>query len=586
MYSGYGDQRLREDSTSKCVVLFEYIGLTFALKWIVDGYGTMLLEMEQQLHGVIPDIVVAPVGVGSFAQAVTSHSKSCGRSTKVVTVEPDAAPCLWNSLQTQKFEPISTSKTIMTGMNCGTVSSISWPILQAGVDAALTISDWEAHEAVEYLSSVGVSAGPCGASALSALRYISQHNPGCIGLSEDSVVVIFCTEGARPYDTPKIVSIDDPVKLTQILVQIDSSNPNMARSGGAGEGEIADYITAWLNHRDIEVYRLERTPGRPSIVGRVKGQGGGKSLLFNGHIDTVTTAGYTGNALAGEVRDGSIFGRGAFDMKAGVAASLLALSHAKTTTLRGDVIVAAVADEEYLSGGTEEVLDAGWTADAAIVSEPTFLDAVLAHKGFVWFEVEVMGKAAHGSRPEFGTDAICKAGHFLVELDKYSQGILNGPQNASLGTGSIHASLIQGGEEPSSYPASCTITVERRTVPGETTSSVEAEIRSILERIRTTVPDFKYDLRMGMSRPPYEVDKSNPFVIEALKNIKKAIDRPVTVRSEKFWTDCALLSEKGIPALLFGVDGGGAHAAVEWATVDSVQKVADALRLIMLGFCK
>ncbi|KAH7378606.1 tryptophan synthase beta subunit-like PLP-dependent enzyme [Cadophora sp. MPI-SDFR-AT-0126] len=171
----------------------------------VNGYGTMLLEMEQQLHGVIPDIVVAPVGVGSFAQAVTSHSKSRGRTTKVVTAEPDAAPCLWKSLQTQECVPVSTSKTIMTGMNCGTVSYISWPTLQAGVDAALTFSDWEAHEDVEYLASVGVSAGPCGASTLSALRYISQHDPGCIGLSEDSVAVIFYTEGERPYDSPILV---------------------------------------------------------------------------------------------------------------------------------------------------------------------------------------------------------------------------------------------------------------------------------------------------------------------------------------------------------------------------------------------
>ncbi|KAH8585772.1 tryptophan synthase beta subunit-like PLP-dependent enzyme [Bisporella sp. PMI_857] len=488
-------------------------------QWIIDGYGTMLLETEQQLHGVTPDLVVVPVGVGSFAQAVTSHSKSSGRSTRVVTVEPDAAPCLWNSLQTQNFGPISTSKTIMTGMSCGTVSSISWPILQAGVDVALTISDWEAHKAVQYLSSVGVSAGPCGAATLAALQYIGHNSPASVGLSEDSIVVIFCTEGARPYNTPRDVSIDDPVKLTQALVQIDSSNPSLSR-GGAGETAIADYISEWLNHRDIEVHRLEKGPGCPSIVGRVKGQGGGKSLLFNGHIDTVTTAGYTGDALAGEVRDGSVFGQGAFDMKARVAASLLSLSQARK---------AADANEEYLSAGTEKVLDAEWTADAAIISEPTPLEAIVAHKGFVWFEVEILGSAAHGSRPDLGLDAICKAGHFLVELDKYSQGILNGPQHPSLGTGSIHASLIQGGADPSSYPASCTTTIEWRTVPGETTSYVEDEIRTILERIRSRVPDFKYHLRMGMSRPPYEVDKSNPFVIGTLNNIETAIGRPVIV---------------------------------------------------------
>ncbi|RDW91823.1 hypothetical protein BP5796_01217 [Coleophoma crateriformis] len=555
-------------------------------QWIVDGYSTMLVEVDQQLHGVIPDLVVVPVGVGSFAQAVTSYNKSKGRSTRVLTVESDAAPCLWKSLQTRTCESILTSKTIMNGMNCGTVSSIAWPILQSGVDAALTISDSESHEAVQYLSSVGVSAGPCGAATLAALQHISRHDPTCVGLSEESVVVIFCTEGQRTYNVPRDVSINDPVKLTQALVQIDSSNPSLSREGGAGEAAIADYISSWLNHRDIEVFRLEKRPGRPSVVGRVKGQGGGKSLLFNGHIDTVTTAGYAGEALAGELKDGSVFGRGAFDMKAGIAASLVALAHAKTAVLRGDVIIAAVADEEYLSAGTEEFLEAGWTADAAIVSEPTGLDMVLAHKGFVWFEVEIIGKAAHGSRPEYGVDAICNAGHFLVELDKHSRDILNGPPHPSLGTGSIHASLIQGGEEPSSYPASCTITVERRTVPGETPSTVEDEIQTILQQIQARVPDFQYDLRMGMSRSPYEVDKSNPFVLEAAKHIEIATGCPVVTRPEKFWTDCALLSEKGIPALLFGVDGGGAHANVEWATVDSINKVADALRRLMLAHCQ
>lgn len=548
----------------------------------------MLLEMEQQLNGGTPDLVVVPVGVGSFAQAVTTHSKSSGRSTRVLTVEPDTAPCLWSNLQTQQFEPITTSKTIMTGMNCGTVSSIAWPMLQAGVDAALTVSDWEAHEAGKYLSSIGISAGPCGAATLAALQYVASQSPTSLGLSQDSVIVLFCTEGNRPYDSPGDVSIDDPVKLTQALIQIDSSNPSLSRDGGAGEGAIADYITAWLSHRDIEVHRLEKRVGRPSIIGRVKGQGGGKSLLFNGHIDAVTNVGYTGDPLAGEVRDGSIFGRGAFDMKAGIAASLLALSHARKAAvqLRGDVILAAVADEEYLSAGTEEFLDAGWTADAAIVSEPTSLAAVVAHKGFIWIEVEVLGTSAHGSRPDLGTDAICKAGHFLVELDKHSQDLLAGPKHPLLGTGSIHASLIQGGEEASSYPASCRITIERRTLPAETKSFVEDEMRDILEGVRKRVPDFRYKLHMGMSRPPYEVDRSDPFVAGALKNMETAMGRPPVVKSEAFWTDCALLAEKGIPALLFGVDGGGAHAATEWATLDSINKVTDALRLIMLDFCK
>jgi acetylornithine deacetylase/succinyl-diaminopimelate desuccinylase-like protein len=217
-----------------------------------------------------------------------------------------------------------------------------------------------------------------------------------MGLKQDSVVVLLCTEGKREYDIPQDVSVEDPASLTQTLVRINSANPSLGL--GPGEVEIARYITAWLEHRDIESHWIAVTEGRPSVVGVVRGSGaaGGRSLMFNGHIDTVTLAGYDGDPLSGSIRDGKIYGRGTADMKGGIAAAMIALSNIKGRGLglRGDVIFTGVADEEAESIGTEQVLRAGWRSDAAIVNEPTGLDIIHAHKGFVWLEVDIHGLAA------------------------------------------------------------------------------------------------------------------------------------------------------------------------------------------------
>ena len=226
--------------------------------------------------------------------------------------------------------------------------------------------------------------------------------------------------------------------------------------------------------------------------------------MFNGHIDTVTLTGYQGNPLSGEIVDGHFHGRGSVDMKSGIAASMIALVRGKRAKLDGNIIFAGVADEEDLSAGTEHFLAAGWRADGAIVSEPTMSDLVHAHKGFVWLEVNVKGAASHGSRPDLGIDAIVKAGHFLVALDTHAKNLMDGSKDKNGLTGTIHASPINGGEESSSYPANCTIVVERRTVFGETAKSVEGEVRSLLDSLVESVEDFNYECNVTFERNPFE----------------------------------------------------------------------------------
>ncbi|MGW3078105.1 ArgE/DapE family deacylase [Kitasatospora sp. NPDC001132] len=375
-----------------------------------------------------------------------------------------------------------------------------------------------------------------------------------------------------------------PAGLLARLVAIDSVNPDLV-PGGAGEGIIADYCGQWLAARGFQVHRLEKGPGRPSLVAVVRGTGGGRSLMLNGHLDTVSLADYDGDPLDPLVRDGQMHGRGTFDMKGGIAAMMVAAARATVRSpLRGDVILALVADEEHASSGTEEVLRS-FTADAAIVTEPSHLEVTLAHKGFAWFDIEIAGRAAHGSRPELGIDAIAKAGHFLVALEELGQRLARGPAHPLMGTGTVHASMIHGGEEPSTYPAHCRITLERRTVPGETADSVEQELTTVLDHLTATVPDFGYRIQRGLHREPFEADPEALIVRTFTRHAEAVLGRPPVVRAEPYWTDCALLDRAGIPCLLFGVDGEGAHAATEYVDLASLDRLSEILTATITDFC-
>ncbi|MFD9947306.1 M20/M25/M40 family metallo-hydrolase [Nonomuraea sp. NPDC059023] len=369
-------------------------------------------------------------------------------------------------------------------------------------------------------------------------------------------------------------------RLLERLIALDSVNPDLV-PGGAGESAVAGYCGKWLAGRGFEVHRLEERPGRPSLVAVARGTGGGRSLMLNGHLDTVGTAGYDGDPLGPRVHDGKMFGRGAFDMKSGIAAMMIAAARARDAGPRGDVILACVADEEHASFGTEEVLRS-FTADAAIVTEPSHLEVTLAHKGFAWFDVVIEGRAAHGSRPDLGVDAIAKAGHFLIALERLGARLARSPSHPLLGAGTVHASVIRGGREPSTYPAECRVTVERRTVPGE---DPRAELTALLDDLAATVPGFRHRLKPGLRRDPFEADPQAEVVRAVTRHAQAVLGRPPTVRGEPFWTDASLLDRAGIPCLLFGVDGGGAHADVEWVDLASLDHLTDVLTRVITDFC-
>ncbi|HLH60985.1 MAG TPA: ArgE/DapE family deacylase [Ktedonobacteraceae bacterium] len=372
------------------------------------------------------------------------------------------------------------------------------------------------------------------------------------------------------------------VELLRQLVAIDSINPDLV-PGGAGEEKIARFIADWLQEAGLEVHWDEAAPGRPNVIGIARGTGGGRSLMLNAHMDTVGVAGME-RPHDPYIQDNRLYGRGAFDMKGGLAAIMTTGAAAKQLQLRGDVIITAVADEEYASIGTSSIVKR-WHADAAIVTEPTDLNICVAHKGFIWLEVETSGVAAHGSLPEIGVDAIAKMGKVLVGLEELDQRLCSVPSHRLLKSGSVHASLIQGGQELSSYPKSCILGVERRTIPGETQQQVESELPAIFERIAATDPAFKASVKTLLFRDAFEVSADELIVQILRRHATTQLSEEPEIIGQFAWMDSAILSTAGIPTVIFGPGGEGAHAVIEWSDLEQVAKCAQILTAVAKEFC-
>ena len=380
----------------------------------------------------------------------------------------------------------------------------------------------------------------------------------------------------RDNDTPS-----DVASLLAELVSIDSVNPDLV-PGGAGERAVADAIAQWGSAAGLEAETLTEHPERPSVVVRARGSGGGGTLLLCGHIDTVGVAGMT-EPFDARVDGDRLHGRGAYDMKGGVAAALLACRDAAEVGLAGDVVVAAVADEEHASVGVREVLR-HLRADAAIVTEPTELEVAIAHRGFVWIEIEVRGRAAHGSRPHLGVDAIAHAGPILTGIGDLDSRLAERP-HPLLDRGSIHASLIEGGTELSSYPDRCRISLERRTLPGEAAAAVEAEIEEILGAARDRVPGLDASQRTLLVREPFEID-ADAELVGIVAAAASANGVSPSIGGASYWADAAFIGAAGIPCVLFGPAGEGAHAPEEWVSLSSCEAVRATLVDVARHVCR
>src|SRR5436190_19323231 len=359
--------------------------------------------------------------------------------------------------------------------------------------------------------------------------------------------------------------MDPVIRLLRDLVAINSVNPTLVPDA-PGEREVAGAIAAEMNRIGLDVTVDEVAPGRPNVVGVIDTARPGPALMFCGHTDTVGVAGMP-DPFTPIVRDGRLYGRGAQDMKSGVAAMIdAARVVAESGGLdAGRLIVAAVVDEEHSSIGADALV-AKWTADAAVVTEPTGLEIAVGHKGFAWIDVDVHGKAAHGSRPSDGQDAILRMGRVLHHLEALDRDLQARTAHALLGTGSLHASIIDGGHELSSYPDRAHLQMERRTLPGEPDSDALGEVESILERLRRDDPTFRGEARAMFSRPAYELPADHELP-QTLAGIMRDGGRTPTLSGMSFWTDAAVLGHAGIPSVLFGPGGAGLHSTEEYVEV-------------------
>jgi acetylornithine deacetylase len=382
-----------------------------------------------------------------------------------------------------------------------------------------------------------------------------------------------------------VIEPGDAVALARELVRVDSRNPSLA-PGAPGEREVARVLAEILRAWGLLVEVSEAAAGRPNVVARVGDRAlGGRSLMFNGHLDVVGVEGMVHPPFEALERGGRIYGRGAADMKGGVAAMCAAAARAARSGMAGELAIAAVADEEHASIGTQAVVASGMRADAAIVTEPTRLAIAPAHRGFAWITVEVRGRAAHGSRYDIGVDAIRNAGLLLAELDVLDADTLRQRTHPLLGHASLHASLIEGGTAMSVYPDRCTLRLERRTVPGESAERVVEEIRSACERVSRRRPDFSADVVLEMARSPSDVS-DDAQIVRALASVIEARGASARIEGMSAWTDAAILNDAGIPAICFGPgDIALAHAAEEWTESAEIERAADTLTDLALRWC-
>jgi acetylornithine deacetylase len=377
---------------------------------------------------------------------------------------------------------------------------------------------------------------------------------------------------ALPY-TPAEVE-----ELLAELVSIDSVNPALVE-GGAGEVEIARFVAGWAEEAGLAVEIVEPVAGRPSVVATAPGRGGGRSLMLNAHLDTVGVAGMAAPHDP-RVQDGRLYGRGSYDMKGGLAACMLATAAARHAGLPGDVLLAAVSDEEHSSIGVQAVVER-FRTDACVVTEPTSLRVCVAHKGFAWWRITAQGRAAHGSRPDLGSDAISRMGPVLTGLAELDRS-LEGRTHPLVGRASVHASLIEGGQELSSYPERCVLDVERRTLPGEAGETVAAE----LDRLLAGGDHDALEGEVTLVRQPFEVDGDEAIVAVVREQAAAVIGHEPETMGHTAWMDAAFTQAAGIPTVVFGPDGAGAHEMEEWVNLASVEACARTLLATAAEFCR
>ena len=372
-------------------------------------------------------------------------------------------------------------------------------------------------------------------------------------------------------------------KLVFDMVSIDSVNPDLVK-GARGEEELGQFVFNWCRDKKLEVYKQAVARGRYNIVAIARGNqsSSAKNIMLNAHLDTVGIASME-EPFGARIQQGRLYGRGAYDMKSGLGMCMQVCAEAQSLNLAGDVILAAVVDEEYASIGIQQLLKT-YQADACIVAEPTDLAIGIAHKGFAWYRITTQGRAAHGSRADLGIDAIVHMAQVVQELDALSLG-LRSKRHPLLGEASMHMSTIQGGQELSSYPDSCVLELERRTLPAEDPETILAEIQGVLDALARADSNFHAQVEMTLARDPFESSTEERIFQQLHRQASLELGEELEVKGLPFWIDAAFIAKAGIPTVVFGPAGEGAHASQEWCDLDSLAQCKHIVLETVKAFC-
>jgi acetylornithine deacetylase len=377
---------------------------------------------------------------------------------------------------------------------------------------------------------------------------------------------------------------DDALELARLLISIDSVSPSLV-PGSAGEGPIAAVIAQRLERAGftVDLVPAPEDPRRVSVVAVHEGSEARRTIVFNGHLDTVGVEGMD-DPFTPRVEGDRLFGRGASDMKSGLAGLIVAAERLVAAGHPGTVVFTGVADEEDASVGAAAVLqdlaDRGVTADVCLIAEPTWLDRVSAHRGYAVVEVTLQGVAGHSSQPALSVDAIRALGHVLQEVERADEELRQRPAHPLLESGSFTATVARAGSAPFTIAADATLVIERRTLPGERAEDALVEVLAMLDAVAARTPGLRTDARLTHQREAWEADEQGPaarfaeFLAAALTSDGQTVPAAI---GAPYWMESALWQAAGIPTVVCGPAGGGLHAAEEWVDLEQLRRFPEAV---------
>ncbi len=383
---------------------------------------------------------------------------------------------------------------------------------------------------------------------------------------------------------------EDLIKLTQDLVRIPSHKDVENR-----EKEVAEYIYDYCIQNKLEA-KLQTVEGeRKNVIAYLRGEGTGKTLMFNGHTDTVPPYNMTIDPYKAEIQDGCIWGRGTNDMKGALACmitSMLALKRSGIK-LKGDIIFTGVIGEEEKSEGAEYIIKSGISADGAIVGEPSNYEYAIGHRGLEWLKIVIKGKAAHGGVPHLGVNAISKAAKLITRIEEELYPKLEGRFNEYMGPSVMNFGRIEGGSQPSTVADSCSIMIDRRYIPGEDVESVIGEYQTIIDKIKKEDKEFDAEIiRMDNNMLTLDhlylmTSPNDPIVLAARESLKDVLNREPDITRKRGWTDAALLSNFAkIPTVVVGPgDISYSHTKDERVPIKHLIDMVEVYTKIAVRFC-